>query len=78
MGERRESSEPSIVSKKGRVVEFDEHRGLGLVEGESGDRYVFHCVELTDGSRRIDTGADVEFEVRQKFSRPEAFTIRRI
>lgn len=63
---------------KGRIVEFDEHRGLGLVEVVTGERFLFHCIELADGSRRIDTGTDVEFEVREKFSRPEAFSIRRI
>lgn len=60
---------------RGHVVEFDEHRGLGVVSAGSGETYMFHCVELVDGTRTIAVGAAVEFEVRAKFSRPEAFSI---
>lgn len=59
----------------GHVVEFDGHRGLGTVEADSGDRFMFHCVEITDGSRAVDIGTRVGFEVREKFSRPEAFAL---
>jgi cold shock CspA family protein len=48
---------------KGRVVEFDEHVGLGEVEGEDGARLAFHCVAIADGSRTIDAGAAVTYEV---------------
>lgn len=61
--------------QKGRVVEFDEHRGLGRIRSEGGEDLLFHCVELSDGTRRIEIGTAVEFEVRDKFSRPEAFAI---
>jgi cold shock CspA family protein len=47
----------------GTVVEFDEHVGLGTVEGEDGARLGFHCVAIADGSRRIDVGAAVTFDV---------------
>ena len=48
---------------RGRVVEFDEHVGTGTVEGEDGTRLFFHCVAIADGSRRIDVGAAVTYDV---------------
>lgn len=62
----------------GRVSEFDAHRGLGRVVSDSGESYLFHCVEIGDGSRSIEVGTKVEFEVREKFSRPEAFSVRAV
>jgi cold shock CspA family protein len=48
---------------KGTVAAFDEHRGLGEVEGEGGARYPFHCTAIADGSRTVAVGATVEFRV---------------
>lgn len=48
--------------RRGRVAAFDEHRGRGEIESD-GDRYPFHCTEIADGSRHIDVGAAVEFDV---------------
>jgi CspA family cold shock protein len=47
----------------GRVVAFDERRGLGEVEATDGTRYPFHCTQIADGSRTIAVGAAVEFEI---------------
>lgn len=47
----------------GLVVEFDEPRGLGTIEAE-GVRYPFHCTAIADGTRTIEEGAAVDFEVR--------------
>ena len=47
----------------GTVVEFDDHRGVGLVEGGDGRRLFFHCIAIADGSRSIDVGAEVAFQV---------------
>ena len=47
----------------GRVVAFDGHRGLGEVVAADGTRYQFHCTQIADGTRTIDVGADVDFEV---------------
>lgn len=47
----------------GRVIAFDEHVGLGEVEGEDGRRYAFHCTQIADGSRTIEVGAAVTFDV---------------
>ncbi len=49
---------------QGVVAEFDEHVGLGVVESaEDGRRYPFHCTQIADGTRKIDVGAAVQFEV---------------
>ena len=59
----------------GVVVDFDDHVGLGRVRTDSGDEILFHCAEISDGSRTIPVGRRVRFSVRHKFSRPEAFSI---
>ncbi|MFM8857344.1 MAG: hypothetical protein ACKOI2_09105 [Actinomycetota bacterium] len=59
-------------------MEFDEHRGLGKVAVPTGETYMFHCIEIVDGSRKISVGADVEFHIREKFSRPEAFSLTEV
>jgi cold shock CspA family protein len=62
---------------RGRVVEFDEHVGLGAVEGEDGARLEFHCVAIADGSRRIDVGAAVTYDVVPgRLGRYEAWALR--
>jgi cold shock CspA family protein len=48
----------------GRVVAFDEARGLGEVEADDGRRFPFHCTRIADGSRRIEVGTPVCFLVR--------------
>ena len=60
----------------GRVTDFNEHVGLGHVTAESGAVHLFHCVEIADGTRRIDVGADVEFDVLVKFGDAEAANLR--
>ncbi len=61
---------------RGKVIEFDEYVGLSEVEDASGARYLFHCVEIADGSRTIEVGTDVEFDVLVKFGREEAAQLR--
>ena len=48
--------------QRGTVVAFDEAVGLGSVEAD-GASYPFHCTQIADGSRRIDTGTAVTFTV---------------
>ncbi|MCZ7530970.1 MAG: hypothetical protein M5U31_11900 [Acidimicrobiia bacterium] len=63
-------SRPGWSPRRGTVVEFDEHRGLGTVEehvahgsGQNGGRcYPFHCTAIT-GSRTIEVGLPVVFSV---------------
>ena len=48
---------------KGTVADFDEHVGLGTVRAEDGRELLFHCTQLIDGTRTIDVGALVRFEI---------------
>ena len=45
------------------VRSFDEDRGLGTVAEDGGGEYPFHCTAIADGTRRIDVGVHVVFEV---------------
>jgi len=56
----------------GTVTAFDVDRGLGEVTTDDGDVLPFHCVEIADGSRSIDVGVSVHFEVMLKLGRREA------
>ncbi|HEX7169021.1 MAG TPA: cold shock domain-containing protein [Acidimicrobiales bacterium] len=47
----------------GRVVDWDEHAGFGTIEADDGTSYFFHCTTLADGSRTIDVGTGVTFDV---------------
>ena len=49
---------------QGVVEEFDAHRGLGKVRGEDGRELGFHCTQIADGSRTIEVGTAVSYEVR--------------
>ncbi len=62
--------------RRGVVAGFDREVGLGEVAGEDGQRHLFHCVEIADGSRDIAVGTAVEFELLPKFGRYEAASIR--
>ncbi len=48
---------------KGTVARFDNGRGLGEITGADGATYPFHSTVIADGSRTIEVGAAVEFEV---------------
>ena len=45
----------------GVVEEFDDPRGLGVIAGDDGRRYPFHCTAIADGTRRVAVGARVLF-----------------
>jgi cold shock CspA family protein len=47
----------------GTVARFDNERGLGEITGADGATYPFHSTVIADGSRTIEVGAAVEFEV---------------
>ena len=61
----------------GTVTAFDEYVGLGEVTTADGS-YLFHCVEIADGTRTIEVGTDVEFDLMTKFGRDEASRLRPI
>lgn len=62
----------------GTVTEFDGAKGLGTVRGENGVDYLFHVVEVTDGTRSIDLGQRVSFQPLPKFGRFQAGRIHKV
>ena len=62
----------------GSVVAFDASVGLGEVERDDGIRFLFHCIEIADGSRSIDTGTAVTFGLLAKLGCYEAARITRV
>ncbi len=53
----------SLGSRTGSVTSFDDHRGLGEITGDDGVIYPFHCTAIAGGSRTIDEGVAVRFDV---------------
>ena len=47
----------------GTVSAFDERRGLGEIVGDDETVYPFHCTVIADGTRTIEVGARVQFEI---------------
>ena len=64
-----------VGRRRGVVAEFDAERGLGTIVTADGRRYPFHCVQIADGSRDIDVGLEVGFDVLPKLGRYEAARI---
>jgi CspA family cold shock protein len=62
--------------RRGVVRTFDEAAGLGVIDGADGVEYPFHCIEIADGTRTIDPGVEVGFDVLAKLGRREAANIR--
>jgi CspA family cold shock protein len=57
------------------VRSFDEHIGLGTIVDDDGAEYLFHCVEIADGTRTIDVGTRVVFVPMRKFGKWEAAAV---
>lgn len=66
------------MSRTGSVTSFDAHRGLGEVREDDGQLWPFHCVSVADGTRVVDVGTRVEFEVDYRVMRLEAVAIVKI
>jgi CspA family cold shock protein len=49
--------------REGIVASFDDPRGLGVLRADDGSEFPFHCTAIADGTRTIDEGARVRFEV---------------
>jgi cold shock CspA family protein len=48
----------------GTVASFDDAKGFGTVRDDvTGDEHFFHCTAIADGTRTIDVGAVVAFDV---------------
>ena len=52
---------PRRAPRLGKVVAFDEERGLGTIRADDGVELQFHCTAIADGSRHIPVGARVNF-----------------
>jgi len=61
---------------EGTVTGFNAQRGLGTVTTRDGVTYEFHCIEISDGTRDIDVGVAVTFDLLAKLGRYEAANIR--
>ncbi len=49
--------------RSGTVEAFDEHAGHGIVRADDGRELFFHCTAIADGTRTIEVGANVRFEI---------------
>ncbi|MHB1090609.1 MAG: cold shock domain-containing protein [Ilumatobacteraceae bacterium] len=58
----------------GVVESFDAHRGLGYIDAD-GERYLFHCAEITDGTRDIAVNTQVSFVPVERFGVREASVV---
>lgn len=63
---------------RGTVTDFDEGRGLGTVATDDGDRYLFHVIEIADGTRTIDVGQPVCFQPLPKFGKLQAGRVHKL
>jgi cold shock CspA family protein len=57
---------PPIVLDRGllgTVAAFDADAGWGELRAEDGSVLPFHCTAVADGSRRIDVGTEVRYDV---------------
>jgi cold shock protein len=59
---------------KGKIKWFDEQKGFGFIEQESGDDLFVHHSEIAGNS--LSEGQDVEFEVGEGRKGPCAVNVR--
>ena len=58
--------------RRGTVTEFDEAKGLGTVTADDGVAFLFHVIEIADGTRAIEVGQPVSFQPLPKFGTLQA------
>ncbi|EEB35434.1 cold-shock DNA-binding domain protein [Anaerococcus hydrogenalis DSM 7454] len=63
---------------EGKVKFFDEKKGFGFIESESGD-YFFHYSEIISDKdyKTIENGARVEFDVKDLGRGDTAFNVKK-
>ncbi len=61
----------------GTVTEFSDDRGLGTITTGDGRPYLFHVVEIADGSRSIEIGRSVGFQRLPRFGTFQAGSIQK-
>lgn len=52
-----------VTRLTGTVTAFDDHRGYGSVTGIDGRNVFLHCTAIADGTRTIEVGVAVTFDV---------------
>jgi cold shock CspA family protein len=62
----------------GTVTEFDPGKGLGTVTADDGRPFLFHVIEIADGTRTIDVGQTVSFQPLAKFGQHQAGQLRKV
>jgi CspA family cold shock protein len=62
----------------GTVTQFDDAKGLGTVVAIDGREFLFHCIEIADGTRTIDVGQAVRFQPLPKFGSFQAGRIAKV
>jgi CspA family cold shock protein len=63
---------------RGSVAAFDDAKGYGTVRADDGQEFFFHCTRIADGSRTIDVGTRIEFDLTAgHLGRYEASFVRR-
>ncbi|MEO6653810.1 MAG: hypothetical protein ABIP17_14270 [Ilumatobacteraceae bacterium] len=62
----------------GIVTEFADDRGLGTVVAGDGATFLFHVIEIADGTRSIDVGQAVRFQPLAKFGTRQAAAIHKV
>lgn len=67
------------MPRRGRVADYDDHKGYGWLDTGDDDRLFFHCTAIADGTRTISVGIEVEYEpVTDPRGKPEAAAVRPI
>ncbi len=67
----------AFESCEGEVVGFDPAAGCGTVRDRGGRTWFFHCTTISDGSRTIELGTEVTFDVvAGRLGRWEAARVR--
>lgn len=64
--------------RRGVVISFDAHAGLGEIQDTDGSIWPFHCVSLADGTRQIEIDTRVDFVTKFHVKRVEAFDIQTV
>jgi len=62
-------------ARSGVVTAFDDASGLGTI-GTDDLEIPFHCIAIADGTRSIEVGTAVTFDLLAKLGRYEAADIR--
>ena len=47
----------------GTVADWNEQAGFGSITAADGTSYFFHCTQIADGTRTIEPGVAVRFDV---------------